>query len=341
MAAISMYTYWFGQSPATLFSFLPKISIYIISIGILTTLLSIVFYRIQGKLILRQPTTHTQLKLRRLKLNRFEKRRMYFHGLIYLLITLHITLATLGIIDLKSICPRSWMSMMAKGVYGTAAIFFAFILLFVFIWGRGLCAWGCVFAPIQEQSTNLLKKCGMNPENKKFNPTPFLAITTGLMLARIIHSNYINFETISFNANAGYALDSVYYYWVFWGGVITFIPMVAFFTYYLGNRWFCKYICPLGGLQALYSKFSIIKIRIDKKKCISCNMCSKKCQMSIDIKKHLESPKSYINDSKCIVCGDCIDACHKKALYFGSVFSKNHKSETNNANFDTKVKPAA
>ncbi len=70
--------------------------------------------------------------------------------------------------------------------------------------------------------------------------------------------------------------------------------------------------------MSIYSRFGLLKIKIDKDKCINCNKCDRSCQMSVDIEKYInnENTKS-IKDGNCIVCGDCIDGCPTDALCFG------------------------
>lgn len=313
MAPLSAFSYWWGQIPSDILGFLPGIAKYIIGVGLIITLISLIPYAIYKE------SPIDKLKFKYPQLKPFQKRRIYVHGFLYALVTVHITCTILGLTNMKSICPRSWCELMMKGQYGTSAIFWTIIFASVFVWGRSLCGWCCIFAPLQEQSTHLLKAFGDNPEKRKFRPTPFLPIVTYLMIAKMFVGNYRNYGHITYGANIGYRLDG---YWVFWGGLLTFMPLIIFFTHYLGNRWFCKYACPFGGLQGLYSRLSLIKVRIDKDKCINCNSCARKCQMAVNISEHIEGAGNFISDVKCISCGDCIDACPKKALNFGFIFSK-------------------
>ena len=74
-------------------------------------------------------------------------------------------------------------------------------------------------------------------------------------------------------------------------------------------RPFCKYLCPLGAFYALFQKVSILRLALDKEKCVSCGKCEKACPM--DVKVTCDP-----NSTECIRCGACVHACPAGALRF-------------------------
>lgn len=74
-------------------------------------------------------------------------------------------------------------------------------------------------------------------------------------------------------------------------------------------RPFCKWICPLGAFYALMNRVSLLGIRVDACKCVSCGKCSKVCQMDVDV---VRAP----NHVECIRCGKCIGACPVDAISY-------------------------
>jgi len=77
------------------------------------------------------------------------------------------------------------------------------------------------------------------------------------------------------------------------------------------HRPFCKYLCPLGAFYALFQKVSVLRLKLDKEKCVSCGKCEKTCPMDVAVTR---DP----NSAECIRCGACVRACPAGALRFGS-----------------------
>ena len=85
--------------------------------------------------------------------------------------------------------------------------------------------------------------------------------------------------------------------------VLLGLIVLAVFFY----RPFCKWICPLGALYALFNRFSFSRLLVDQEKCTACGHCSQVCKMDVDVFRHP-------NHSECIRCGDCIHACPHQAI---------------------------
>ena len=79
------------------------------------------------------------------------------------------------------------------------------------------------------------------------------------------------------------------------------------------TRFWCRYLCPLGALMGIFSKFSLLGIKRNLLNCTHCPECEKQCPMQVKI---LELPWSKLNDSECILCLECSDACERDAIRF-------------------------
>ena len=86
--------------------------------------------------------------------------------------------------------------------------------------------------------------------------------------------------------------------------ILLTITILSVFVY----RPFCKWICPLGAMYALFNRVSLFQMKVSDK-CISCGRCVKACKMDVDVTK---TP----NHTECIRCGMCISACPTGAISY-------------------------
>ena len=73
------------------------------------------------------------------------------------------------------------------------------------------------------------------------------------------------------------------------------------------SRPFCKYLCPLGAIYALFNKFSLYRLRFLPEECVHCGKCVSICPMDCD-------PTRDPNSPECIRCGECVAVCPTRAL---------------------------
>lgn len=92
--------------------------------------------------------------------------------------------------------------------------------------------------------------------------------------------------------------------------IILIVVVVLSVLFY---RPFCKWICPLGAFYALMNKMSLLGIKVDEHKCVSCGKCARVCKMDVDVTK---TP----NHTECIRCGKCITSCPTDAIKFNYGF---------------------
>lgn len=77
------------------------------------------------------------------------------------------------------------------------------------------------------------------------------------------------------------------------------------------GRTYCNTICPVGTVLGFFSRFSLLRITIDKDKCNACGLCSRKCKAAcINGKDHT------VDYSRCVACMDCIDTCRHGAISY-------------------------
>jgi polyferredoxin len=85
----------------------------------------------------------------------------------------------------------------------------------------------------------------------------------------------------------------------------------------LAERFWCRYLCPLGGLLALLSKVALIRRVVGPRgqtasACNRCAQCAGTCPMDT-----IEPARGYESDpGECTVCYDCLTACPQKGIGF-------------------------
>lgn len=182
------------------------------------------------------------------------------------------------------------------GVFEAATIHYAVAKIFgPFIFGRGWCGFACWTAMILDL---LPYKIPQQPR-KKWGWIRYLTFVlsfifvSGLFLAQVK-----NMEQIMF--------------WLFLIGNSLYYIVGIFLAFALkDNRAFCKYICPITVFLKPASYFSLLRIKCDKSKCVSCGKCKKVCPMNVDVTDNSRKRK---NGTDCILCFECKKVCPKNAL---------------------------
>jgi len=77
------------------------------------------------------------------------------------------------------------------------------------------------------------------------------------------------------------------------------------------DRFWCRYLCPLGALLGWLSKVALLRPVIGSA-CVNCAKCARVCRLEA-----IETQPSYeIAPAECTVCLDCLAACPKEGMSF-------------------------
>jgi len=181
-------------------------------------------------------------------------------------------------------------------------IFWIFIIITVFVWGRGLfCGWLCPFGSLSELLYKVgsvigLKRLQFHPPQALHDKLKYLkyAIFIGLLAVSFFSMGLAEqlAEVEPFKTTFLVGLfNRSWPYTLFAGGLLG----LSIFM----ERPFCKYLCPLGAALAMPTTFRWFGLR-RKDECTSCKACAKGCgSLAIDT-------KGNIDQRECMLCLDCM-----------------------------------
>ena len=201
-------------------------------------------------------------------------------------------------------------------------------------WGKGAyCAWICSCGALAETVGDTHR--GKMPHGPRWNHLNLvgqgvLAAALALFAARVVswvapgtalgrvtqaaYDRWLSSATIAGHGILSYVhLD---YYHLVDIGLAGIVGVGCYF--WLSGRVWCRFACPLAALMHVYARFSRFRIFADKKKCISCNVCTSVCHQGIDVMAFANKGKP-MEDPECVRCSACVQSCPTGVLSFGSL----------------------
>jgi polyferredoxin len=95
-----------------------------------------------------------------------------------------------------------------------------------------------------------------------------------------------------------------------------------------GNRIWCRFFCPLAKLLYIFAKDSSNVHISSGQHCIRCTLCSKYCQMGIQVMEFAKQAETFSNrNSSCIQCGICVTVCPVRNLQHNEWSEERWKKE--------------
>jgi glutamate synthase (NADPH/NADH) small chain len=190
-------------------------------------------------------------------------------------------------------------------VPGTLTFFVT--LLLVFLFGRRVvCGWNCPCVGIRETVGFAFRDRTIRGDRAWFwrrTKWFFFALYLGIFaLIMIPGAPYVS---VLYSAFLG--LVAVTYF-----GSFFVAPLV-------GNRFYCRYLCPYGATFGLLNHAGFYGIRMDTDKCVDCRRCDQVCDMGIPVWRQGQDHGRVTGLEDCMGCGRCVVSCPTDALEFRDV----------------------
>lgn len=193
-------------------------------------------------------------------------------------------------------------------------------VLVTLLFGRVWCGWFCPLGAILE----LFGRTGRLIKWQGLRQVKYVLLFTIVVMAAFGSGAFMYFEPITvlirgltaplkpaieyaqMADKSAFQMPAINWWW----GALPFVLVLLLNV--VERRFWCRYLCPLGALIGLGSKFSWAKRLVNQKSCVQCGDCAELCTMGA-----ISSKRDFTSDpAECIMCMDCAAPCPKAAITF-------------------------
>ena len=216
--------------------------------------------------------------------------------------------------------PSEAMFTLQSGAVNAGFIFFTLAITATLIFGRFVCGWGCHIVALQDLCAWFLRKIGLKP--KQFRSRLLIFVPLIVALYMFVWPTLYRFlvKPPSEPLIPGFTNHIITSdFWITFPSVAVAIPFLficGFMTvYFLGQKGFCTYACPYGGVFVMADKVAPLRIRVTDA-CNQCGHCTATCMANVQVHAEVKAYGMVI-DPGCMKHMDCISVCPNDALYLG------------------------
>ena len=219
-------------------------------------------------------------------------------------------------------CPLSWFAC-PVGVFihysgyrvfpflavGTLVVFGALL-------GRMLCGWVCPFGFLQDLLHRIPSRKFTAPGWTASIKYVVLALTVFLIPFFLGADTLFSFcrfcpaaaiqVTLPWAAKNGFGAFQ-WYQWVKIGLMVVTLIAAVF-----SSRLFCKVLCPIGALMAVFNYVSFWRVKVPTQACVSCSECDKVCPTDVNPSERILKGLPPSHNLDCVLCHECRSVCPVK-----------------------------
>lgn len=179
-------------------------------------------------------------------------------------------------------------------------VLWGFVAITLLFWGRGVfCGWLCPFGALQELLNRAAQKVGLRqvalpfPLHERLWPVKYILfiILFGLSLGALPFTQTL-IEIEPFKTAIALRFDRTWPF-VLYAGLLLVAGLFI-------QRFFCRYVCPLGGALAFPARMRMFEWLKRRWQCgLQCQICANNCPVQAI------HPDGRINPNECIQCLSC------------------------------------
>lgn len=198
-------------------------------------------------------------------------------------------------------------------------------IVLTIVLGRFFCGWVCPFGTLhqfvgfigrrnQKPAVKIRLNAFRKAQHLKYGILIFMllpaSLQTGLLDPMPLFHRSVNLVLLAVADRATFLLSAGNrYYENAW--TIATLFLCAVFLNLLIPRFYCRFICPLGALLGIFSRYSIWRIGQKPGKCVNCKICEMDCEGACE-------PSARIRISECVLCMNCLHCCPDDLIGFAA-----------------------
>jgi polyferredoxin len=195
-----------------------------------------------------------------------------------------------------------------SSIHPAAMFLFMAFLLMSLILKKAFCSWLCPVGTLSEFLGKLGKRIfGRNLRLPRWADLPLRALKYVLLgffvfvIGAMSADALADFMTTPYGLVADVKMLNFFREMGLKAAVV--IGLLVLLSMLVENFW-CRYLCPYGGLLGLVSLLSPVKIRRDAAACIDCAKCARACPAGLPVDR-----LAQIRSVECTACMACVAAC--------------------------------
>ncbi len=202
-----------------------------------------------------------------------------------------------------------------NGILNGSAVMFGLMFISSLFLGRAWCGWVCPGSAMADIAEPLNNRA-MNPDKVAWIKWLIWIPWISIILWLLIQAGGYSSVNLLHLTESGVSVDSPEKYVIYFVVIFLFIGLAVIF----GRRAGCHTICWMAPFMVIGRwirnrlPWPSLRLVADAAACSDCKLCTRNCPMGLDVNAMVEMEQ--MEHSECILCGNCIDTCSKKAIRY-------------------------